>query len=147
VQTFNSRTGAVTLTSGDVTGALTYTPVNKAGDTMTGTLNGTDVSMRRFIDTSVAQTPSATLAFTGDQTLTMTITGNQTITSITGLTTEGNEGVLILKSTNAGTITWPSTVKWTEPGTVPDFTGGSQKQAIVYFRRVGTNYLTKAFVF
>ena len=39
VSSFNTRTGAVTLTSGDVTGALTYTPVNKAGDTLTGKLN------------------------------------------------------------------------------------------------------------
>jgi hypothetical protein len=38
VSSFNTRTGAVTLTSGDVTSALTYTPVNKAGDTMTGLL-------------------------------------------------------------------------------------------------------------
>lgn len=36
------RTGAVTLTSGDVTTALTYTPANKAGDAFTGdvTFNG-----------------------------------------------------------------------------------------------------------
>lgn len=38
VTSFNTRTGTITLTSGDVTGALTYTPVNKAGDTMTGLL-------------------------------------------------------------------------------------------------------------
>lgn len=39
VNSFNTRTGAVTLTSSDVTTALGYTPVNKAGDTMTGNLN------------------------------------------------------------------------------------------------------------
>jgi len=38
VTTFNTRSGAVTLTSADVTGALTYTPVNKAGDRMSGNL-------------------------------------------------------------------------------------------------------------
>jgi len=147
VSSFNARTGAVTLTSGDVTGALTYTPVNKAGDTMTGTLNGTDVSMHRYVDTSATQAPSATLAFTTDQTLTWTMSGNQTITSVTGLATEGNEGVLLIKSTNLGDITWPSTVKWADPGTAPDLTAGSLKQAIIYFRRVGSNYLSKAFVF
>lgn len=44
VQSVFGRTGAVTLASADVTGALGYTPVNKAGDTMTGSLairNGT----------------------------------------------------------------------------------------------------------
>lgn len=38
VTTFNNRSGAVTLSSFDVTTALEYTPVNKAGDTMSGTL-------------------------------------------------------------------------------------------------------------
>ena len=38
VTSFNTRTGAVTLSSGDVTTALGYTPVNRAGDTMTGDL-------------------------------------------------------------------------------------------------------------
>lgn len=38
VTSFNTRVGAITLTSLDVTNALTYTPVNKAGDTMTGAL-------------------------------------------------------------------------------------------------------------
>lgn len=39
VISFNTRTGAVTLTSGDVTTALGFTPLNKAGDTMSGSLN------------------------------------------------------------------------------------------------------------
>jgi hypothetical protein len=41
VSSFNGRTGAVSLTSGDVTGALTFTPANKAGDTFTGAVSGT----------------------------------------------------------------------------------------------------------
>lgn len=36
VTTFNTRSGAVSLTSGDVTTALGFTPANKAGDTFTG---------------------------------------------------------------------------------------------------------------
>jgi len=42
VDSFNTRFGAVTLTSGDVTGALTFTPISKAGDTGIGalTING-----------------------------------------------------------------------------------------------------------
>lgn len=39
VDSFNTRTGAVTLSSVDVTGALTFTPINKAGDTGIGTLS------------------------------------------------------------------------------------------------------------
>lgn len=39
VTSFNSRTGAITLSSSDVTTALGYIPVNKAGDTMLGPLS------------------------------------------------------------------------------------------------------------
>lgn len=38
VSSFNGRTGAITLLLADVTGALTFTPANKAGDTFTGTV-------------------------------------------------------------------------------------------------------------
>jgi hypothetical protein len=38
ITSFNGRAGAIVLNSGDVTSALGYTPVNKAGDTMTGVL-------------------------------------------------------------------------------------------------------------
>jgi hypothetical protein len=38
VTSFNNRTGSVTLTLSDVMTALQYTPVNKAGDSMTGSL-------------------------------------------------------------------------------------------------------------
>ncbi len=41
VGSFNSRTGAVTLTSSDVTTALGYTPLNKAGDTASGQISAT----------------------------------------------------------------------------------------------------------
>ncbi|MDR3445991.1 hypothetical protein [Dyella sp.] len=38
ITSFNGRAGAIVLNSSDVTTALGYTPVNKAGDTVTGTL-------------------------------------------------------------------------------------------------------------
>ena len=38
VTSFDTRTGAITLLSSDVTTALTYTPVNRAGDTLVGYL-------------------------------------------------------------------------------------------------------------
>jgi hypothetical protein len=46
VSSFNTRTGAITLSSSDVTTALTYTPVNKAGDIMTGNLTVPAVVMQ-----------------------------------------------------------------------------------------------------
>lgn len=39
VTSFNTRTGAITLLLADVTTALGFTPVNKAGDSMTGALS------------------------------------------------------------------------------------------------------------
>lgn len=41
VQSVFGRTGAVTLQSSDVTGALGFSPLNKAGDTLTGLLGTT----------------------------------------------------------------------------------------------------------
>ena len=40
ILSFNTRTGAVTLSSSDVTTALGYTPVNKTGDTLSGNFTG-----------------------------------------------------------------------------------------------------------
>jgi len=67
VLTFNARTGAVTLLSADVTGALGYTPVNKAGDTMSGTLSVPTLTSTVAIN-GVAVTLSGTLNITGSQT-------------------------------------------------------------------------------
>ena len=44
VTSFNTRTGAITLLLADVTAALGFTPVNKAGDSMTGPLSITGAS-------------------------------------------------------------------------------------------------------
>ena len=57
-------TGAVTLSSANVTSALTYTPVNKTGDTMSGALTGvtnlgaTSVTLSNSYETSATYTTS-----------------------------------------------------------------------------------------
>jgi hypothetical protein len=66
VLTFNSRTGAITLLSSDVTGALGYTPVNKAGDTMSGTLTLPTLASTTAIN-GVDETLTGTLNITGAQ--------------------------------------------------------------------------------
>lgn len=80
VSSFNTRTGAITLTSGDVTTALTYTPVTNA---RTITINGTayDLSADRTwvvdassVTTRVIQKFTATSSQT-----TFTITGGYTV--------------------------------------------------------------------
>jgi hypothetical protein len=57
VNTFNNRAGAVNLLSADITGALGYTPVNKAGDTFTGLVvmnNGFVSGQAGVFDSNVA---------------------------------------------------------------------------------------------
>ena len=62
VSSFNTRTGAITLTSSDVTSALSYTPVNPAVATFTGTptaptatagTNTTQIATTAFVHTSL----------------------------------------------------------------------------------------------
>lgn len=57
VTSFNGRSGAIVLNSGDVTSALGYTPVNKTGDTMTGAL-GINTSTSNGIALSLTNTGS-----------------------------------------------------------------------------------------
>lgn len=60
VTSFNTRTGAITLTSGDVTGALTFTPenvANKSNDTALGTsatLYPTQNAVKVYVDSATA---------------------------------------------------------------------------------------------
>ena len=92
VSSFNTRTGAVTLTSGDVTGALTYTPANVTHTHVPADIltvpTGT-VFYRKTAAAGAAETqPLATLktdlgltgSNTGDQTITLTgdVTGSGT---------------------------------------------------------------------
>jgi hypothetical protein len=60
VTSFNTRTGAVTLLGADVTGALGYSPVNKAGDVMTGALtlpadplNPLQAATKQYVDNRI----------------------------------------------------------------------------------------------
>jgi len=67
VLSFNARSGAITLLSADVTGALGYTPVDKAGDTMSGTLTVPTLTSTTAIN-GVDETLSGTLNIVGSQT-------------------------------------------------------------------------------
>jgi len=70
VLSFNTRIGGVTLTSGDVTDALTFTPLNKAGDTMTSNFNVTgNIS-------STGTVTASNLVIVGDYVTLNTVTSN-----------------------------------------------------------------------
>jgi hypothetical protein len=115
------------------------------GDLLARNVTGDGAAFKRSLSTAVVQAPSATLNFSVNDTLTVTLTGNQTITAISGLSVEGNEGVVIVKNTGAGTITWPTT-HW-QSGVPPNLASGTEKIALVYLRRIGTDYYARAFVF
>ena len=90
VLSFNTRTGAVTLTSGDVTSALGYTPVNKAGDTMTGALTVTGTITAENTDSSLVIAGGAT----SGSPVTITATGTGPDTDI-NLLPQGAGNVLV----------------------------------------------------
>lgn len=64
VQSFNSRTGVVALTSGDVTGALGYTPAPTASPALTGNPTA-PTPADGDNDTSIATTAFVTTVFSG----------------------------------------------------------------------------------
>lgn len=91
--------GLVTATSAvsasDITSALTYTPVNRAGDTMTGALNfggftaanagapsvGTDLTNKNYVDAAIAGLSWKTAVLVATTT-NITLSGTQTIDGI-----------------------------------------------------------------
>jgi hypothetical protein len=98
VTSFNSRTGAVTLTSADVTTALTFTPANVTalanyllltGGTLTGALTVSGATSGLFINTRDTGAHwqlynlGGTLGFhNGADRLTLTAAGNMTVNSV-----------------------------------------------------------------
>jgi len=64
VATFNTRTGAVTLTSADVSAALTYVAANAAGQAFTGNISAPAVTSRRSTRRRSPSPPAAHLLST-----------------------------------------------------------------------------------
>lgn len=91
VQSIFGRTGDVTLQSSDVTTALTFTPVNKAGDTMTGPLTATGFTGPLTGNASTATTLQTTrsISATGDATWTVNFNGSANATAALTLAASG----------------------------------------------------------
>ena len=148
VASFNTRTGAVTLTSGDVTTALTFTPYNATNPSGYQTAAQVTTTLAPYALTS-AVLPLAGGTMTGDITLgsgavlferqaalgagtaiaadsaavfTKTISGVTTFT-VTGTPASGAVSSFMLDLTNGGSaaITWWSGMKWAG-GTAPTLT-------------------------
>lgn len=143
VASFNTRTGAVTLLSADVTGALGYTPVNKAGDTMGGSLNmgNFDLSAIRSASfnsqiTVSPTTGAVTVNFANGQKQKLTQTGNVTLT----LSFPGPGHYQLWMVHGANTVTWPTigaTFQWLNSTTAPTL-NSSTYGGVVNFYYDGT---------
>lgn len=119
--------GTVSLSSGNVTAALGYTPVNKAGDTMTGALtlaadptNALDAATKQYVD-SFVQGLDVKASCRAVATSNITLSGTQTIDGVavvagdrvlvTGQTTASANGIYVvaagswLRSADADTST------------------------------------------
>jgi hypothetical protein len=142
VDSFNTRTGAVTLTAADVNAALTFTPANSAGQVFTGGIKAPTVELNAI---TVGVSGGVAVTWPPAQSQILTFVAAGTIASIAGIPV-GNLLRLTLIDTNIGPTAWPSNVKW--PGGTPtDLTTGALKRAIVVIENDGTNLLASAAVY
>lgn len=114
VVSFNSRNGAVALSSADVSGALGYTPANKAGDTFSGavtlsaggSLSGTLANTGTINGGTLAGavTASGTLTVTGTAMATTQVVGdNSTKLATTAYVYEATSSAATLSTTGGST--------------------------------------------
>ena len=137
VTSFNTRTGAITLTSSDVTTALTYTPVTNA---RTLTINGTAYDLTADRTWTVGVSPSAraiqTYTATAAQT-TFTVTGGYVVglvdvfingVRLTSADFTATNGTTVVLTTGTGVNNIVDVIKYTSA-----FTASSALRQVTYF--------------
>jgi hypothetical protein len=131
--TLNDQVTIVAFTYGVITDA-----VLRAGDTMTGTLNGTTFSASNVVGTKALQITNtaaggANMAFTGDG----ATTPNKYIRASQGLLEFLNSAysAVIATLTDAGELSWPGT-PWTAYTPSVSITGGTGT-ATGFYKRIG----------
>jgi hypothetical protein len=151
VTSFNTRTGAVALTSGDITTALGAAPALLTGAAFTGAVSATNVTASGVVNTkAVVQSPfigaaTATIDFNAGQSQELTLGANLTITAINNVPTGSILRLVLLATTF--TITWPAAVKW-PLGVAPNLAAGPLDTAIVTMEKLSNgNLLATASVF
>jgi Concanavalin A-like lectin/glucanases superfamily len=131
VNSFNTRTGAVTLTSSDVTGALTYTPANLVSPAFTGTPtaptatstdNSTTIATTAFVKTAVASSGVASFN---------TRTGAVTLTSSDVTTALGSTSTITAVDYETGVLSFADVA-----GGDPSF---ASVTALSHFEGIATN--------
>jgi len=137
VTSFNTRTGAITLTSSDVTTALTYTPVTNA---RTLTINGDAYDLTADRTWTIGVTPSArtiqTYTATAAQT-TFTVTGGYIVglvdvfingVRLTSADFTASNGTTVVLTTGTGVNNIVDVIKYTSA-----FTASSALRQVSYF--------------
>lgn len=164
VISFNSRAGVVVLTSGDVTGALGFTPANAAGQAFTGAISstagisaGTDLLApngrvivddgayaSQFVPTEYTASLSGTqaLSFANGQSQVIAL-GGALSASFTNIPA-GSMMRVVFTNTSAGLtltgVSWPS-------GVTPSYASGSLKKVLAVITNDGGALLANAAVY
>jgi hypothetical protein len=155
VSSFNTRLGAVTLLSADVTTALSYTPANAAGQAFTGNVS-TPILTANKVQAPVVIVGPVTPAETVGGALTIDASLKQNVVwtmnaNITLTITNSVLGQLIrvgLFGTAGRTITWPPNTVWPMPVTTPPIIdSGPMKYCLVVLESVNGSWLANASVY
>jgi hypothetical protein len=139
VTTYNGRTGAVTGNSGDITGALGYTPANAAGQTFSGNVTVPAISAKTYISQPHVWSGTGTIVIDANFGSSQIInpTGPITISGINNYT--GTVLRVFIYPTNVA-ITWPATgIVWPMTGNAaPNLAAGPLKGAVITFTYDGS---------
>jgi hypothetical protein len=153
VTSFNSRTGAVALTSGDVSTALGAAPALLTGAAFTGAVSATNIvasgiaTADAFVQTGYTATLGATptIDFANGQSQELTLSANAVVAAINNIPTGSILRLTLLVTTF--TVTWPAAVKW-PLGVAPNLAAGPLDTAIVTMEKLSNgNLLATASVF
>lgn len=124
--------GTISLTSGNVTAALTYTPVNPA--------SATSYSAQQYFAESTL-TDAATISWnaSANQVTKVTLGGNRTMGAPTNLVAGAFYSLMIIQdATGSRTLAWNSVFKFTS-GVAPTLTTTANAKDLITFRSDGTN--------
>jgi hypothetical protein len=145
VATFNTRTGAVTLTSADVSAALTYVAANAAGQAFTGNISAPAVTSKAFNQTTFSLTTSGAFAldYNNGQSQVYTINAASSVSAINNVPVGSIFRVTFILLGVPGPTSWPANVKWVG-ATAPDLSAGALDRAVVVFENDGTYLLANS---
>lgn len=132
VNSFNSRNGAVNLLTADVTSALTYTPLNKAGDTTSGLIvlgQGFVSNNTGSINVNAASLASLPAAATGTVLRAINLDTKSTLLTIDSYVNAGNPSSSLVLRGARGTGAAPTAIQNTD---IIGSVGGSGFGASIY---------------